>query len=147
LATRMRVAGENQDGSKWPIERHRTRQDASRAINHHHNNHYTLKITLANIRKYRLYTEPPSFEERHYLLKHAESVRIAIVTRHPTDSTPTRKTINDNNNGKQVKSMRVACEEHTHISSLVSGRDTVSKRLKIQFTGWRVACLSSARRR
>jgi hypothetical protein len=115
-------------------------KDASRAVNYYHNNHYTLKTTLASIRKYRLYTEPPS-------LKHAESVRIAIVTRHPTDSTPTRKIINDNNNGKQVKSVRVACEEHTRISSLVSGRDTVSKRLKIQFTGWGVACLSSARRR
>jgi hypothetical protein len=47
-------------------------EDASRAVNHHHhhnNNHYTLKTTLASIRKYRLYTEPPSFEERHYLLK------------------------------------------------------------------------------
>jgi len=48
-------------------------EDASRAVNHHHhhhnNNHYTLKTTLTSIRKYRLYTEPPSFEERHYLLK------------------------------------------------------------------------------
>jgi hypothetical protein len=89
---------------------------------------------------------PPSKKDTTSL-KHAESVRIAIMTRHSTNSTPTRKTINDNNNGKQVKSVRVECEEHTRISSLVSGRDTVSKRLKIQFTGWRVACLSSARRR
>jgi hypothetical protein len=48
-------------------------EDASIAVNHHHHhhhhNHYTLKTTLASIRKYRLYTEPPSFEERHYLLK------------------------------------------------------------------------------
>jgi hypothetical protein len=81
---RMSVAGENQDGSKWPIERV---EDASRAVNHHHHhNHYTLKTTLANIRKSRLYTEPPSFEEKDTTsLKHAESVRIAIVTRHPTE--------------------------------------------------------------
>jgi hypothetical protein len=70
---------------------------------------------------------PPSKKDTTSL-KHAESARIAIVTRHPTEQ-PTRKTINDN--GKQVKSVRVACEEHTRIGSLVSGRDTVSKRLKI----------------
>src|SRR2546423_4341360 len=81
---------------------------------------------------------PPSKKDTTSL-KHAESVRITTATRHSTDSTLTRKTINDNNNnnnnGEQVKSVRVTCEEHTRISSLVSNRDTVSRRLKIQSTG------------
>ena len=66
---RMRVAGETKmdpNGLSSGIGRV---EDASRAVNHHHHNHYTLKTTLANVRKSRLYTEPPSFEERHYLLK------------------------------------------------------------------------------
>jgi hypothetical protein len=80
---------------------------------------------------------PPSKKDTTSL-KHAESVRITTATRHSTDSILTRKTINDNNNnndGQQVKSVRVTCEEHTRISSLVSNRDTVSRRLKIQSTG------------
>jgi hypothetical protein len=88
-------------------------EDASKAVNHYRNNHYTLKTTLASIRKYRLYTEPPSFEERHYLLE-ARSPRAKRNLDASPYGTPTRKII-ITTNGERVKSVRVAYEEHTRI--------------------------------
>src|SRR5271155_2667056 len=98
---RIRIAGENQDGSKWSIERHRTRRGRfeSRQPPPQQSLH-----TQDNARKHQkaqtIHRTSLLRRKTPTSLKHAESVRIAIVTRHPTDSTPTRKTINDNNNGK-----------------------------------------------
>src|SRR2546423_1996847 len=87
---RMRVAGENQDGSKWPIERHGTRRGrfesrqpppppppAPQSLHTQDNARKHQKVqTIQNL--------PPSKKDTTSL-KHAESVRITIVTRHPTD--------------------------------------------------------------
>jgi hypothetical protein len=95
---------------------YRAASDASRTLREPSttaatNHHYTLKTTLASITKYRLYTEPPSFEERHYLLK-ARSPRAKRDRDASPYGTPARKTIN---NGERVKSVRVTYEEHTRV--------------------------------
>ena len=95
---------------------YRAASDASRTLQEPStttatNNHYTLEPTLASITKYRLYTEPPSFEERHYLLE-ARPPRAKCDHYASPYGIPTRKTIN---NGKRAKSVRVTYEEHTRV--------------------------------
>ena len=72
---------------------------------------YTQETTLASITKYRLYTEPPSFEEKHYLLE-ARPPRAKCDRDTSPYGTPTRKTIN---NEERAKSMWVTYEEHTRV--------------------------------
>jgi hypothetical protein len=107
----MRVVGENQDESKRPFKRRRTRQETLRKPSINHQRHFSQSL------KYRQHI-PPS-KKTPPSLKHAESVRNAIVTRDGSTATQdAARQEKDNNHGKQAKSMRVAREKHAH--SLVS---------------------------
>src|SRR6266516_2691464 len=104
---RMRVASENQDESKRPLKRRRTRQGTLRKPSS------TTKDTTRNHQSTR--TTRPAFEEDTSLLK----ARDHDAWFH--DSTATRDAARqekDNNYGKRAKCIWVAREEHVY--SLVS---------------------------
>src|SRR5271156_3654395 len=87
-AMRMRMVGENQDESKRPIERCRTRQGTLPKPSK------TIQDLTRDIKKYRpVHTQNLPSKEEPTSLKHAESVRNATVTHHSTNSITTRKTI------------------------------------------------------
>lgn len=74
------------------------------------------------------YTEPPSFEGRTYLLKHAEIVPNATVNASLYEFD--RYSEGNSDNKEQAKSMWVTCEIHMGITSLVLLHDMVSRRLR-----------------
>src|SRR2546423_11948698 len=104
---RMRVAGENQDESKWPIERHRTRR--GRFESRQTSPQQTIIIHSSQRSQASQSTDytqsvPPSKKDTASL-KHAPRVRNATMTRHPTEYLLGRQSTMENE--------RRACESRT----------------------------------